>query len=148
MITPRRLVTGERRHEDAAEAPLRPQRLDEFIGQAQARANLEVFIAAAGGAWLFAWWALWLFSMALVGLTVLNHAGLDHAINFRETADTLRYPWGLIPIDINGGVKCFERYRTFGDGIRFGDKMSKQKERGCKDQQESTSAPDDNFGKS
>ncbi len=47
MITPRRLVTGERRHEDAAEAPLRPQRLDEFIGQAQARANLEVFIAAA-----------------------------------------------------------------------------------------------------
>src|SRR5438876_6122560 len=47
-----------------------------------------------------AWWALWLFSMALVGLTVLNHAGLDHAINFRETADTLRYPWGLIPIDI------------------------------------------------
>src|SRR6266540_3634196 len=47
MITPRRLVTGERRNEDAAEAPLRPQRLDEFIGQAQARANLEVFIAAA-----------------------------------------------------------------------------------------------------
>src|SRR2546427_5876920 len=48
MITPRRLVTAERREEDVAEAPLRPQRLDEFIGQAQARSNLEVFIAAAG----------------------------------------------------------------------------------------------------
>src|SRR6266516_6527091 len=49
MITPRRLVTAERREEDIAEAPLRPQRLDEFIGQAQARSNLEVFIAAAKG---------------------------------------------------------------------------------------------------
>ncbi len=49
MITPRRLVTAERREEDVAEAPLRPQRLDEFIGQAQARSNLEVFIAAAKG---------------------------------------------------------------------------------------------------
>src|SRR5437899_2008604 len=47
MITPRRLVAAERREEDVAEAPLRPQRLDEFIGQAQARSNLEVFIAAA-----------------------------------------------------------------------------------------------------
>src|SRR2546426_778439 len=45
--TPRRLVTAERRDDDAAEAPVRPQRLDEFIGQAQARSNLEVFIAAA-----------------------------------------------------------------------------------------------------
>src|SRR5881296_922566 len=47
MITPRRLVTGERRHDDAAEASLRPQRLSEFIGQAQACANLGVFIEAA-----------------------------------------------------------------------------------------------------
>jgi Holliday junction DNA helicase RuvB len=40
-------VTPERREEDAAEASLRPQRLDEFIGQEQARKNLAVFIAAA-----------------------------------------------------------------------------------------------------
>ena len=45
--TPRRLVTPERREEDTAEASLRPQRLAEFIGQQQARANLEVFIKAA-----------------------------------------------------------------------------------------------------
>jgi Holliday junction DNA helicase RuvB len=45
--TPKRLVTAERREEDAAELKLRPQRLSEFIGQQQARANLSVFIEAA-----------------------------------------------------------------------------------------------------
>src|SRR5688572_8125753 len=44
--SPRRLVTPERRDEDA-EASLRPQRLSEFIGQQQARSNLSVFIEAA-----------------------------------------------------------------------------------------------------
>jgi holliday junction DNA helicase RuvB len=44
-----RLVTSERRHEDAADTSLRPQRLDEFIGQSQARSNLAVFIEAARG---------------------------------------------------------------------------------------------------
>ena len=44
---PRRLVTAERRGEDAADASLRPQRLGEFIGQQQARSNLSVFIEAA-----------------------------------------------------------------------------------------------------
>jgi Holliday junction DNA helicase RuvB len=47
MTTPHRLVTAERRDDDAAETSLRPQRLDEFIGQQQARANLRVFIEAA-----------------------------------------------------------------------------------------------------
>src|SRR6266849_2162309 len=47
MITPRRLVTAERRGEDVAKAPLRPQRPNVFIGQAQARSNLAVFITAA-----------------------------------------------------------------------------------------------------
>src|SRR5215218_703400 len=44
---PRRLITPERREDDAAEASLRPQKLSEFIGQQQARANLSVFIEAA-----------------------------------------------------------------------------------------------------
>src|SRR5499433_3332091 len=49
MVSPqgRKLVSPERRDEDAAEASLRPQKLVEFIGQEQARANLSVFIAAA-----------------------------------------------------------------------------------------------------
>ncbi|MFL9828780.1 AAA family ATPase, partial [Rhodoplanes sp. SY1] len=46
---PRRLVTAERRDEDAAETSLRPQKLDDFVGQAQARKNLAVFIEAARG---------------------------------------------------------------------------------------------------
>ena len=45
---PPRLVTPERREDDVAEPTLRPQRLAEFIGQPQARANLGVFIEAAG----------------------------------------------------------------------------------------------------
>src|ERR1700693_4414234 len=43
----RRMVSPERRDEDAAEASLRPQRLAEFIGQEKTRANLKVFIEAA-----------------------------------------------------------------------------------------------------
>ncbi len=43
----RKLVSAERRDEDAAEATLRPQRLADFVGQEQARKNLSVFIAAA-----------------------------------------------------------------------------------------------------
>jgi Holliday junction DNA helicase RuvB len=45
--TPRRLVTPERVEDDAGEPSLRAQRLSEFIGQQQARANLGVFIEAA-----------------------------------------------------------------------------------------------------
>ena len=41
-----RLITPERREEDA-DATLRPQRLADFVGQAQARENLSVFIEAA-----------------------------------------------------------------------------------------------------
>jgi Holliday junction DNA helicase RuvB len=47
MSPPSRLVTAERRDDDAADASLRPQRLAEFVGQQQARANLGVFIEAA-----------------------------------------------------------------------------------------------------
>jgi holliday junction DNA helicase RuvB len=44
--SPRRLVTPERRDDDA-DTSLRPLRLSEFIGQQQARSNLSVFIEAA-----------------------------------------------------------------------------------------------------
>ena len=46
MSQPARLISAEKRGEDA-EATLRPQTLDEFVGQAAARANLKVFIEAA-----------------------------------------------------------------------------------------------------
>ncbi len=44
---PQRLISAERREDDAADSSLRPQRLNEFVGQQQARQNLSVFIDAA-----------------------------------------------------------------------------------------------------
>ena len=44
---PTRIVTPERRSEDVGDTALRPQVLSEFVGQAQARKNLAVFIEAA-----------------------------------------------------------------------------------------------------
>jgi Holliday junction DNA helicase RuvB len=41
-----RLISSTKREEDA-EGTIRPQSLDDFIGQEQARANLRVFIQAA-----------------------------------------------------------------------------------------------------
>jgi Holliday junction DNA helicase RuvB len=42
-----RLVARGRKEEDAAEVKLRPQSLDDFVGQRQVRENLKVFITAA-----------------------------------------------------------------------------------------------------
>ena len=44
-----RLTDPAARGDDLGEAALRPTRLDDFIGQAQAKANLAVFVAAARG---------------------------------------------------------------------------------------------------
>jgi holliday junction DNA helicase RuvB len=44
---PHRLIAAEQRTDDTADASLRPQRLSEFVGQQQARANLAIFIEAA-----------------------------------------------------------------------------------------------------
>jgi Holliday junction DNA helicase RuvB len=44
---PQRLVAPKHAEEDSAELALRPQTLDDFIGQKQVRENLKIFIAAA-----------------------------------------------------------------------------------------------------
>jgi len=46
---PARAIAPEAGASDLAEASLRPQRLEEFIGQRQVRANLRVFVDAARG---------------------------------------------------------------------------------------------------
>ncbi len=46
MTDTSRLISPEKRGEDLDTA-LRPQSLDEFTGQAEARANLKIFIEAA-----------------------------------------------------------------------------------------------------
>ena len=45
--TPDRLVAARRAEEDGGELALRPQTLDDFIGQKQVRENLKIFISAA-----------------------------------------------------------------------------------------------------
>src|SRR5271154_1083298 len=47
MNPPPRMVTPDRRADDAPDTALRPQSLSEFVGQAQARKNLSIFIEAA-----------------------------------------------------------------------------------------------------
>src|SRR5690348_7907454 len=47
MTTPSRIVTPERRSDDAGDTALRPQFLSEFVGQAQARKKLSTFIEPA-----------------------------------------------------------------------------------------------------
>jgi Holliday junction DNA helicase RuvB len=44
-----RIITGSQQEQDSAEFSLRPQVLDDFIGQQQAKQNLRVFIEAARG---------------------------------------------------------------------------------------------------
>src|SRR6218665_635814 len=44
---PDRIITPERRSDDVGDTALRPQSLSDFVGQAQARANLQIFIDAA-----------------------------------------------------------------------------------------------------
>ena len=46
-MTEERLVDALQREEDTGEASLRPVRLAEFVGQAKARGNLDIFIQAA-----------------------------------------------------------------------------------------------------
>jgi len=47
MSAPPRLITPERREDDASDMSLRPQTLGDFVGQQQARENLSIFISAA-----------------------------------------------------------------------------------------------------
>src|SRR5690348_11107267 len=46
-MSEKRVVAAEARSDDAGETSFRPLTLDEFVGQAQLRANLRVFIEAA-----------------------------------------------------------------------------------------------------
>ncbi len=47
MTDDTRLVSGAKKQQDAIDQTIRPQTLDDFTGQAQARANLKIFIQAA-----------------------------------------------------------------------------------------------------
>jgi holliday junction DNA helicase RuvB len=82
----RKLVTPERRDEDAAETSLRPQRLAEFIGQQQARANLGVFIAAARARHEALDHVLFVGPPGLGKTTLAQIVARELGVNFRSTS--------------------------------------------------------------
>jgi Holliday junction DNA helicase RuvB len=82
----RKLVSAERREEDAAEASLRPQRLADFVGQEQARKNLGVFIAAARGRKEALDHVLFVGPPGLGKTTLAQIVARELAVNFRATS--------------------------------------------------------------
>jgi holliday junction DNA helicase RuvB len=82
----RKVVTPERRDEDAPEASLRPLRLDEFIGQQQARKNLGVFIAAARGRKEALDHVLFVGPPGLGKTTLAQIVSRELSVNFRATS--------------------------------------------------------------
>src|SRR5476649_1094347 len=85
MNTPRRLVTPETRADDA-DVSLRPQRLAEFVGQAQACANLKVFIAAARSRKEPLDHVLFVGPPGLGKTTLAQIVSRELAVNFRATS--------------------------------------------------------------
>jgi holliday junction DNA helicase RuvB len=83
---PQRMVTSERREEDAAEASLRPLRLADFVGQSQACANLGVFIAAARGRKEALDHVLFVGPPGLGKTTLAQIVARELAVNFRATS--------------------------------------------------------------
>jgi holliday junction DNA helicase RuvB len=81
-----KLVTADRREEDAAEASLRPQHLSEFVGQEQARKNLGVFIAAARARKEALDHVLFVGPPGLGKTTLAQIVARELAVNFRATS--------------------------------------------------------------
>jgi Holliday junction DNA helicase RuvB len=80
-----RLVSADKRGEDV-ETSLRPQTLDEFIGQAAARANLKVFVEAAKGRGEALDHVLFVGPPGLGKTTLAQIMAREMGVNFRSTS--------------------------------------------------------------
>ncbi len=80
-----RLISPEKRGEDA-DVGLRPQTLDDFVGQAAARANLKVFIEAAKGRGEALDHVLFVGPPGLGKTTLAQIMARELGVNFRSTS--------------------------------------------------------------
>ena len=80
-----RLISSEKRGEDI-DAAMRPQSLDEFTGQAEARANLKVFIEAARGRGEALDHVLFVGPPGLGKTTLAQIMAKELGVNFRSTS--------------------------------------------------------------
>ena len=80
-----RLITPEKRGEDV-DTTLRPQTLDDFVGQAAARANLKVFIEAAKGRGEALDHVLFVGPPGLGKTTLAQIMAREMGVNFRSTS--------------------------------------------------------------
>jgi len=80
-----RLISSEKRGEDA-DAALRPQTLDEFVGQSAVRANLKVFVEAAKGRGEALDHVLFVGPPGLGKTTLAQIMAREMGVNFRSTS--------------------------------------------------------------
>jgi len=85
MTTSPRLISSEKRGEDV-DSTLRPQTLDEFVGQAAARANLKVFVEAAKGRGEALDHVLFVGPPGLGKTTLAQIMAKEMGVNFRSTS--------------------------------------------------------------
>ncbi len=85
MTTAPRLISSEKRGEDADQS-LRPQTLDDFVGQQAARANLKVFIEAAKGRNEALDHVLFVGPPGLGKTTLAQIMAREMGVNFRSTS--------------------------------------------------------------
>ncbi len=81
-----RMVAGALRDDDAPDSALRPQYLSEFVGQAQACANLKVFIEAARGRQEALDHVLFVGPPGLGKTTLAQIVARELGVNFRATS--------------------------------------------------------------
>ncbi|HRP80048.1 MAG TPA: AAA family ATPase, partial [Aquamicrobium sp.] len=80
-----RLISSEKRGEDA-DVSLRPQSLDEFVGQQAARENLKIFIEAAKGRGEALDHVLFVGPPGLGKTTLAQIMARELGVNFRSTS--------------------------------------------------------------
>ncbi len=81
-----RIIAGALREDDAPDTALRPQYLSEFVGQAQACANLKVFIEAARGRQEALDHVLFVGPPGLGKTTLAQIVARELGVNFRATS--------------------------------------------------------------